>query len=159
MSTVRLTQIGDSTGVVLPTEILERLRLKKGDLLHLVDTPSGIELTRCDPELERQMVLAEQVMREDRDVLGRCSDDLDLQRSDCSEVKVMLEERPPAEPWHDPIVAEVRAVREALFAESGYDMHEYLRRIIARQETSGHRILKRGELLAESSAEALRKDR
>lgn len=69
MSTVRLTKIGDSMGVILPPEVYERLRVGRGDLLPLVETPNGLELARC--ELERQMVLAEQVMREDRDVLRR----------------------------------------------------------------------------------------
>lgn len=45
--------------------------------------------------------------------------------------------------WVDPIVAEVRAVREALFAEAGYDIHEYFRRLREKQETSGHPIVKR----------------
>jgi hypothetical protein len=45
-------------------------------------------------------------------------------------------------PWQDPIVAEVRAVREALYAESGYDIHEFCRRAQERQETSGHPIVR-----------------
>lgn len=71
----------------------------------------------------------------------------------------MTEKRDHPEPWYDPIVAEVRQARQALFAEAGYDIHEFFRRAAARQASSGHRIVKRGELLAESSAEALRKDR
>ena len=67
--TLKLTQIGNSTGVVLPREILERLRVERGDTLSVVETPDGIELTPYDPEFARQMEVAEKVMREDRDVL------------------------------------------------------------------------------------------
>jgi hypothetical protein len=41
----------------------------------------------------------------------------------------------------DPIVAEVRAAREALFAEAGYDLGEFVRRLRAAQEQSGHRVI------------------
>lgn len=46
-------------------------------------------------------------------------------------------------PWRDPIVAEVRKVREALFAAAGYDVHEFCRRLRERQETSGHPLVRR----------------
>lgn len=68
----------------------------------------------------------------------------------------MHEEEIPDEPWQDPIVAEVRQAREALFAESGYDIYEFCRRLEARQATSGHPIVKRGEASVENMSEALR---
>ncbi|HEY0553807.1 MAG TPA: hypothetical protein VGG20_06035 [Thermoanaerobaculia bacterium] len=55
----------------------------------------------------------------------------------------MYDDRSP-EIWHDPIVAEVRQVREALFAEANYDIFELCRRLSAKQATSGHPIVKRG---------------
>lgn len=69
IKTLKLTQIGNSTGVVLPREILEKLRVDRGDVLSVVETPDGIELTPYDPEFADQMEVAERVMREDRDVL------------------------------------------------------------------------------------------
>ena len=45
VTTLKLTTVGSSTGVVLPKELLEKLRVGKGDLLHVVETPNGIELT------------------------------------------------------------------------------------------------------------------
>ena len=45
--------------------------------------------------------------------------------------------------WRDPIVAEVRAAREALFAEAGYDIHEFCRRARAAQARSGHPVVTR----------------
>jgi putative addiction module antidote len=42
---LKVTAIGNSVGIVLPKELLARLRVKKGDSLYVVETPSGIELT------------------------------------------------------------------------------------------------------------------
>ena len=43
-----------------------------------------------------------------------------------------------AEPvGEDPIVAEVRAAREALFAAAGYDLEEFCRQLRARQAAEG----------------------
>jgi putative addiction module antidote len=69
MNTVKLTTVGNSTGLVLPKEVLERLRVTKGDVLHIVETPNGIELTPYDPEFAAQVSIAEEVMRSDRTVL------------------------------------------------------------------------------------------
>jgi putative addiction module antidote len=74
MSTLKLTTVGSSTGVVLPKELLERLRVKKGDLLHVVETPDGIELTPYDPEFAKQIAIAEDVMRSDRNVLKKLAE-------------------------------------------------------------------------------------
>ncbi len=71
MATLKLTTVGNSVGVVLPKEILERLRVRKGDSLYILETPRGIELTPYDPEFARQMDAAEEVMREDRDALRK----------------------------------------------------------------------------------------
>jgi putative addiction module antidote len=72
--TLKLTAIGNSVGVVLPREILQRLRVGKGDSLYVLETPGGIELTPYDPEFAAQMELAEQVMREDRDALKKLAE-------------------------------------------------------------------------------------
>jgi putative addiction module antidote len=71
MATLKLTTVGNSVGVVLPKEILERLRVRKGASLYILETPRGIELTPYDPEFARQIELAEAVMREDRDALRK----------------------------------------------------------------------------------------
>jgi hypothetical protein len=46
--------------------------------------------------------------------------------------------------WRDPIVAEVRRVREALFAAAGRDIHEFCRRLREKQAQSGHQVMSRG---------------
>ncbi len=68
---LKITAIGNSAGVILPKELLARLRLDKGDELYALETPDGIRLTAFDPELAAQMEIAEQVMREDRLVLHK----------------------------------------------------------------------------------------
>jgi hypothetical protein len=62
----------------------------------------------------------------------------------------MSEER-PGKPPQDPIVAEVRQAREALFAEAGYDIHEFCRRLSEKQVTSGHRVVKHDKSSGEAA--------
>ena len=71
---VKLTTVGNSTGIVLPKELLERLRVSKGDTLHVIETPNGIELTPYDEEFAKQMEVAEEVMRRRRDVLRKLAE-------------------------------------------------------------------------------------
>ena len=69
MSALKLTQIGNSVGVILPKEILARLKVEKGDTLHLIESADGIRLTPHDPAFEEQMTAARSIMRKRRDVL------------------------------------------------------------------------------------------
>jgi len=68
---LKITTIGNSAGVILPRELLARLRLEKGDELHALETPDGIRLTVYDPTLAEQMEVAEQVMRQRRTLLNK----------------------------------------------------------------------------------------
>lgn len=68
---LKLTAIGNSVGVILPREILEKLRVERGDELIVLETPDGITLTPFDPEFARQMEIAERIMREDRELLRK----------------------------------------------------------------------------------------
>ena len=67
MHALKLTQIGNSVGVILPKEVLARLKLSKGDTLHVTETPDGIALTPYDPSFEAQVELGREFMREYRD--------------------------------------------------------------------------------------------
>jgi putative addiction module antidote len=67
MTALKLTQIGNSVGVILPKEMLARLKLVKGDALHVTDTPGGITLTPYDPSFEAQLDAGREFMREYRD--------------------------------------------------------------------------------------------
>lgn len=68
-ATLKITKIGNSAGVVLPKEILARLRVGPGDTLHLTEAPDGVRLTAHDPDFAATMELAEEIMREDRKIL------------------------------------------------------------------------------------------
>ena len=72
--TVKLTTVGNSTGIILPRELLEKLRVQKGDTLHVLETPNGIELTSFDPEMAQQMDVAEAVMRKRRNLLKKLAE-------------------------------------------------------------------------------------
>ena len=71
---LKLTTIGNSVGVVLPGELLEKLRLSKGDYVHVLETANGVELVPWDEEFGRQMDVAEKVMRKRRNVLRRLAE-------------------------------------------------------------------------------------
>jgi len=71
---LKITKIGNSAGVVLPKELLARLRVGPGDELSVRETPDGVEISSYDPEFERQMAVAERIMREDRDLLRKLAD-------------------------------------------------------------------------------------
>lgn len=71
---LKITQIGNSAGVVLPKELLARLRLEKGDELFVTETPDGFKLAAYDAEFDRQMQVAERIMRDDRDMLRKLAD-------------------------------------------------------------------------------------
>ena len=67
MTALKLTQIGNSVGVILPKEILARLKLEKGDTLHVSTTPDGIALTPYDPNFDEQLEAGREFMRDYRD--------------------------------------------------------------------------------------------
>lgn len=69
MSALKLTQIGNSVGVILPKEVLSRLKLEKGDTLFMSEAPNGFMLSTYDPEFEAQMTAARLVMKKRRAVL------------------------------------------------------------------------------------------
>ena len=69
MISLKLTQIGNSVGFVLPREAAQRLKVEKGDTIYLTDAPGGFRLISYDPEFEAQMSAAERIMRKRRNAL------------------------------------------------------------------------------------------
>ena len=67
MTKLKVTQIGNSMGVILPKEVLSRLKLEKGDTLFLTDAPGGVTLTPYDADVEEQLAMGREFMREYRD--------------------------------------------------------------------------------------------
>ena len=66
---LKVTTVGNSTGVVLPKDLLAKLRVGKGDSLYAAELPDGIKLTPYDEEFEKQMDMAEDIMRKRRNLL------------------------------------------------------------------------------------------
>ncbi len=66
---LKITKIGNSAGVVLPKELLSRLRVGPGDTIYATEAPDGVRLTTANPDFAAKMELAEKIMREDRDIL------------------------------------------------------------------------------------------
>ncbi|OYT93190.1 MAG: AbrB/MazE/SpoVT family DNA-binding domain-containing protein [Burkholderiales bacterium PBB3] len=69
MSALKLTQIGNSVGVILPKEVLARLKVEKGDTLFMSDAANGVTLSTYSPEFEAQMTAARRIMKKRRAVL------------------------------------------------------------------------------------------
>jgi len=55
MLALKLTRIGNSVGVILPKDVLARLKLDKGSTVFVTETPEGVALTPYDPRLEEQL--------------------------------------------------------------------------------------------------------
>ena len=69
MTRLKIRKIGNSLGVVLPKDVLEQLKVKEGDSLDVVPTPTGVTLSVSDEEVDRLMQMAERIMDENREVL------------------------------------------------------------------------------------------
>ncbi len=69
MQTLKITQIGNSLGVILPKEILARLKVEKGDQIFVTEAPDGLRLVNNDPDFAMQMKAAQEIMRKRRNVL------------------------------------------------------------------------------------------
>ena len=68
MITLKLTQIGNSVGVILPKEALAKLGVAKGDVLYLTDAPGGdMRLSTYDQEVAEEIAAGEAFMDRYRD--------------------------------------------------------------------------------------------
>jgi putative addiction module antidote len=61
-TTLKLTAVGTSTGVVIPKDMLTRMKLQKGDVLHAIETRDGLLLTQYDVEVQKQIECGERFM-------------------------------------------------------------------------------------------------
>ena len=66
---LKITKVGNSAAVILPKELLARLRVALGDTLYATAAPDGLRLTASNPDFATKMAVAEEIMREDRDIL------------------------------------------------------------------------------------------
>lgn len=67
---LEIKKIGNSTGVILPKELLLRLNLKQGDAVYATEAADGtLHLTPYDPVFEKGMRIAEEAMKTYRNAL------------------------------------------------------------------------------------------
>jgi putative addiction module antidote len=67
MPTLKLTAVGTSTGVVIPKEMLNRMKVERGDVLHVSEAPGGYLITPYDPAVAAQVEAGREFMKEYRD--------------------------------------------------------------------------------------------
>jgi len=67
LATLKLTAVGTSTGVVIPKEMLKRLKVSRGDTLFAIETPTGYLLTPYDPEVEEELQIGRRFMQKYRE--------------------------------------------------------------------------------------------
>ena len=66
---LKVIKVENCAGVVLPKDILAKLRVSLRDDLDLTETADGFHLTPSDPGFEAKMAIAETIMCDDRDIL------------------------------------------------------------------------------------------
>jgi len=66
---LKIIQIGNSLGITLPKEALAALKVEKGDILILTESPDGVRLTPYDPETAKQLEAVRAVMKKRRNAL------------------------------------------------------------------------------------------
>lgn len=69
MLKVKITNIGNSMGILLPKEALKKMKADKGDTLYLVEGPEGYTLTPYQQDFEEQMEAAEDIMKRYKNTL------------------------------------------------------------------------------------------
>jgi putative addiction module antidote len=66
---LKLIRVGNSTGVILPKEVLERLNVALGDELTITQAPDGVTLSSRDDAFDAQMASARKIMKKYRNAL------------------------------------------------------------------------------------------
>lgn len=74
MTYLSIRSIGNSSGVVLPKDILAKLRCSIGDRLHVIETPNGIELTPYDPLFAKDMDTVEDIISRNKNMLKKLAE-------------------------------------------------------------------------------------
>jgi putative addiction module antidote len=68
---IEIKKIGNSDGLLLPRELMQRPDLKRGQRLHITELPGGgFQALPYDPDFERTMEIAGELMDKYRDALA-----------------------------------------------------------------------------------------
>jgi putative addiction module antidote len=73
MPTLKVIQIGDSLGLILPKDVIAKLNLEIGDDVQVLDCPNGILITTNPAGVNEQLKLARVIMEDRRDALHKLS--------------------------------------------------------------------------------------
>jgi putative addiction module antidote len=73
-TTTKIVAIGNSAGVVLPKELLSRLKLERGDTLYISEVSGGVQLTPHDEAFAKRMDAADRVIRRYRNALKKLAE-------------------------------------------------------------------------------------
>lgn len=66
---LKLRKVGNSLGVILPKEVVARLKVVDGDSLDITESGDGFKLSAYDPEIARQVEAGKKIMRQYRNTL------------------------------------------------------------------------------------------
>jgi putative addiction module antidote len=66
---IQIRKIGNSDGLILPKELMQRLELKRGQQLYIVELADGggFQLLPYDPDFEKTMDVADEIVDSYRD--------------------------------------------------------------------------------------------
>ncbi len=68
---IEIKKIGNSDGLIIPRELMQRLDLKRGQFLHVIELAGGgFQAMPYDPDFEKTMEIADEVMDEYKDTLA-----------------------------------------------------------------------------------------
>jgi putative addiction module antidote len=73
-TTTKIIAIGNSAGIILPREILDRLKVEKGDQVYLSEVAGSVQISPYDEEFAAKMEVADRVLRRYRDAFKKLAE-------------------------------------------------------------------------------------
>jgi len=72
--TAKITKVGNSSALILPKEIMTRFNLNQGDTVNLTESHDGLTITPYDEKKSRQLDMARDIMRKNRNMLKKLAE-------------------------------------------------------------------------------------
>ncbi len=73
-TSAKITKVGNSSAVILPREIMEKFHLAQGDVVTLTASDTGVLMTPYDAKKSRQLDMAREIMRDNRNMLKKLAE-------------------------------------------------------------------------------------
>ena len=73
MTRLKVRRIGNSLGAILPSEVLDHLRVSEGDEIFVVEDDEGVKLTAYDPEFDDAVNAFQEGRKQYRNALRKLS--------------------------------------------------------------------------------------